>query len=308
MRLSTRSLLFGALMVGFLCADAGLAAADTQQCLAASEKGQKLRSQGKLREARESFVVCGAESCPSIVRHDCSQWNSELAATLPTVVFGAKDKAGKDLFDVKITMDDVPLASKLDGKGVIVDPGKHVFKFEATGLAGLPPVTETDLIKEGEKARAINVVFDGFSDPKDANKAPPGSTTPPPTPVPGAEHSVAPWILVGVGGAAIVAGVIVFALAPDHPSNCDEATQRCTKNPPNESEEDLAKDKQQAGQADSQPILGIVVAGVGAAFVAGGLIWHFLEPVGPAKAGFMNGKLAPWTTGKSSGIGYTGTF
>lgn len=297
------SLLRGALTVGLLCAGAGIASADTAQCVAASEKGQKLRSQGKLREARESFVVCGADSCPSLVRHDCSQWNAELAATLPTVVFGAKDKAGKDLFDVKITMDDAPLATKLDGKGVTVDPGKHVFKFEATGLAGLPPVTETYLIKEGEKARALNVVFDGYSDPKDAKPAPVVQR-----PQAQGEHSIAPWVVVGVGGAAVIAGVIIFALAPDRPSNCDKSTQKCQRVPADESEADLAKDKDQAGRADSQPVLGLVVAGAGAAFVAGGLVWHFLEPVGPAKSGITNGTFSPWMTGKSSGIGYTGTF
>lgn len=295
----TSRVVFGALTVGLLLAVPGVASADVQACLAASEKGQKLRSQGKLREARENFVVCGAEACPNLVRHDCSQWNSELAATLPTVVFGAKDRSGKDLFDVTVSMDGEVLIKKLDGKSVTVDPGKHTFKFEAPGL---PPLTETDLVKEGEKARVINVTLDGGGPAPGPGPGPgPG---PRPTP-PENEHSVAPWILVGLGGAAVITGVVIFATTPERPSNCDEVTQKCTRSPANESDADLAKDKDQAGQADSQPVLGLVIAGVGAAFVAGGLVWHFLEPVGP-KTG--NVKFSPWTTGKSSGIGLSGTF
>src|SRR5882762_600347 len=81
-------------------AEAG--ATDVQACLSASEKGQNARKAGKLREARENFLVCGSTSCPALVRHDCAQWNSELASSFPTVVFGAHDKSGRDLFDVTV--------------------------------------------------------------------------------------------------------------------------------------------------------------------------------------------------------------
>lgn len=296
MSLASRAL-FGALTATFLLALPGIASADVQACLTASEKGQKLRSQGKLREAREAFVVCGAEACPNIVRHDCNQWNSELAATLPTVVFGAKDKSGKDLFDVTVSMDGEPLIKKLDGKSVVVDPGKHTFKFEA---AGFPALSETDLIKEGEKARVINVTLDGGG----AGPSPPPVTPSPRSPGAEQEHSIAPWIVVGIGGAAVIAGVVIFATTPERPSNCNATTQTCTRSPANESDADLAKDKDQAGQADSQPVLGLAVAGVGAALVAGGLVWHFLEPTGPKSAL----RVSPWTTGKSSGVGLSGTF
>lgn len=290
----TSRVVFGALIAGSLLAIPGVASADVQACLAASEKGQKLRSQGKLREARENFVVCGSESCPNVVRRDCNQWNSELAVSLPTVVFGAKDRSGKDLFDVTVSMDGEVLVKKLDGKSVTVDPGKHTFTFVAPGLT---PLSETNLIKEGERARVINVTLEGGdSPPSQGGARPPAGEE--------GEHSIPPWIVVGIGGAAVIAGAVIFVTTPDRPSNCNKDAQTCTRKP-DESDADLAKDKDQAGQADSQPVLGLVVAGVGAAFVAGGLIWHFLEPVGP-KTGDV--KLSPWTTGKSSGFGISGTF
>ncbi|MBX3217579.1 MAG: hypothetical protein KF850_36445, partial [Labilithrix sp.] len=37
------------------------ASADVQSCLSASENGQRARAAGKLREAREQFVVCGGD-------------------------------------------------------------------------------------------------------------------------------------------------------------------------------------------------------------------------------------------------------
>src|SRR5689334_11089164 len=128
MNASMRRLLVSGLVLGALVR-AAPARADVQACLTASEKGQRARSAGKLREARENFVICGADSCPALVRHDCAQWNSELATTLPTVVFGAHDKSGRDLFDVTVSMDGEVLLKKLDGKSVTVDPGKHTFRF-----------------------------------------------------------------------------------------------------------------------------------------------------------------------------------
>src|SRR5215471_9806859 len=136
---------------------AGLAHADTSACIAASEKGQESRANGRLREAREQFKVCGADSCPAIVRRDCVQWLLEVVALAPTVVLGAKDREGRDLFDVTVTMDGEVLTQKLDGKSVMVDPGPHTFKFDAPGETA---VTERVLVKEGEKARVVTVAFE----------------------------------------------------------------------------------------------------------------------------------------------------
>lgn len=290
----------GLLLAAGLVASSRPAAADVQACLTASEKGQKLRAAGKLREARDNYVICGAEGCPSLVRHDCNQWNQDLASILPTVVFGAKDKAGRDLFDVTVSMDGEPLVRKLDGKSVAVDPGKHTFKFESGGLTA----SEVALIKEGEKSRVISVSFDGG--PAASPTAAPVAATATPAPA-GADssgHSIAPWVVVGVGGAALVAGIVIFATTPDRPSNCNADTQRCQRLE-GQSDADLAADKEQAGTADSQPILGAIVGGAGLALVAGGLVWHFLEPTG-SKSGAL--RVLPWTTGKSGGLSLGATF
>lgn len=287
------------------------AAADVQACLASSEKGQRARASGKLREARESFLVCGSEGCPAIVRRDCAQWTSELTTALPTVVFGAKDKAGHDLFDVSVSVDGESLVTKLDGKAVFVDPGRHTFVFET---AGASPVTETLLVKEGEKSRVVNVTFaiGGSANGGSGSSAGAGTAG-----ASGASdkseggRSILPWILVGIGGAGVVTGIVLVATTPTRPSNCIQATQTCTRLE-KQTEADFKADQEQAGRADSQPVLGWAITGIGGAFVVGGLLWHFLEPTGekttataavPSKP-----KVVPWTTGQASGLSVGGTF
>jgi hypothetical protein len=318
-----RRFVAGSLALGALAA-AAPASADVQACLTASEKGQRARTAGKLREARESFVVCGAESCPALVRHDCAQWNSELASSLPTVVFGARDKAGRDLFDVTVSMDGEVLVKKLDGKSVTVDPGKHTFRFEA---AGFPAVSEVVLVKEGERARVFNVTFDtgggSVTTGPTSNTAatnntttslppppPPGRDTVPPPPT--REHTPYPWIVVGVGAAVASVGAVIFLTTPDRPSNCNEATQKCTRIE-GQTEEDFRKDQERAGTADSQPVLGLAVGGIGLALVVGGLVWHFLEPTGDVRGtrsapSSSAWRVTPWTTGQSSGFAFGGRF
>jgi hypothetical protein len=280
-------------------------AADVQACLAASEKGQRARGAGKLREAREHFLVCGGEGCPAIVRRDCSQWNSELATALPSVVFGAKDASGRDLFDVTVSMDGEPLVEKLDGKAVAVDPGPHTFRFES---AGAQPVSETALIKEGERARVLSVTFAGGAD--DAAGA---TVTPAPTttaePGEGRGHTALPWVVVGIGGVTLVTGVVVFLTTPQRPGNCDRETKTCTRQP-DQTAAEFEADQKQAGRADNQPILGGAIAGAGALILAGGLIWHFLESTGDAGAprAASPTRMTPWMTGTAGGLSFGGTF
>jgi len=276
-------------------------AIDTQACLAASEKGQHARAAGKLREAREQFNICGADACPAIVRRDCAQWQGEIASSLPTVVFGAKDKAGKDLFDVTVSMDGEVVTRKLDGKSVAVDPGPHTFKFE---VPGMPAVTEKSLVKEGERARVLTVTFEGGDAAGTATDKP---TKPPPPPDQdggGGGHTAFPWILVGVGAVTIVVGVIIIATAPSRPPNCSKDTATCTRIG-NESNDQLQSDQDRAGKADSQPVVGIGVAVVGGVALAGGLLWHFLEPTGDSKTGMH---VSPWLAPGMSGVSVGAKF
>jgi hypothetical protein len=288
-------------------------AADVQQCLAASEKGQRARASGRLREARDAFQTCGEAACPAIVRNDCTRWQAEIVSSLPSLVFGARDAKGHDLFDVAVSIDGEPVAKKLDGKAVPIDPGPHTFRFEAAGYA---PVTEKALVKEGEKARIIDVTLTEAA----PAPAPAPTAAPAPRPIeatpsqkvegawnapkPRGGHTVYPWIVVGVGVAGIAAGVVVVVTSPTRPDNCSKASQTC-KRLPGESDEDFARDQDRAGQADSRPTLGWIIAGAGAVVAAGGLVWHFLEPTGEGKRGT---RVTPWTSGAASGVTFVAPF
>jgi hypothetical protein len=309
-----RTRLLGLVTIALIASTATSAAAtDVQACLASSEKGQRARANGKLREARESFLVCGNETCPAIVRRDCAQWTSELTTALPTVVFGAKDKAARDLFDVTVSMDGESIVNKLDGKAVFVDPGRHTFKFET---AGAPPVTETLLVKEGEKSRVVTVTFaigesaggagggTVGSGSSGGGSGSSGSSTAGGDRGGDGGHTIFPWIVVGIGGVGVVTGIVLVATTPSRPGNCQESTQTCQRLE-GQSEADFKSDQEQAGKADSQPVLGWAITGIGAAFVVGGLLWHFLEPTGDKVA---KTKMMPWTTGQASGVALGGSF
>lgn len=72
---------------------------------------------------------------------------------MPTLILSAEDEEGHDVVDVQVTLDGAPLAARLDGKAVEVDPGEHVLRFER---AGSDPVELPLVVREGEKLRRVS--------------------------------------------------------------------------------------------------------------------------------------------------------
>ncbi len=128
----------------------------TAGCLAAAESSLALRSQHKLRDARAQLLICSAPSCPTDVRAECIRRVAEINTALPSVVFEAKDGDGNDLVEVTVTMDGQPLADRLDGPALVVDPGVHSFVFEASGQ---PAVRKQFVIREGDKDRRERITL-----------------------------------------------------------------------------------------------------------------------------------------------------
>jgi hypothetical protein len=114
--------------------------------------------------------------------------------------------------------------------------------------------------------------------------------------------------VVGAGGIAIIAGVVVVATAPAAPDGCSASSETCTKLP-NETPDAFAKRQDTAGKAKNQPVYGGIVIGGGAALVVGGLLWHFLEPTGPVeKTGKLAPKLTPQVSPGFAGMSLGGSF
>jgi hypothetical protein len=141
---------------------------DKQVCTDAYGQAQTLRDAHKLTEAREQLRVCARAECPGFIAKDCAAWLKDVEPRIPSVVLIAKNAAGSDLVDVKVTVDGAPLATKLDGLAVDVDPGAHTFAFEAPD----GKVEQKVVIAEGGKAQRVSVAFGA------AGTAPVVTTTP----------------------------------------------------------------------------------------------------------------------------------
>jgi hypothetical protein len=257
---------------------------DKAACLAAASKGQRARDAHDLVAAREQFRVCAAATCPAVVQSDCATWLDAADRAVPTVVLSAKDTAGNDVFDVRVTVDGAPLATRLDGTAIAMNPGPHTFRFEREGA---PPAERQVLVQEGLKAIPVAVRFQ------------PATSVPMPTPAPApalptpAEPSASPpaggspWWTVGwIAGSAGLVGLGVgaaFGLVAANDkknANCD-ANNLCDAGP--------------LGSAKSAATLSDVGFIAGGLLVAGGVALIVLAPKGAhgASSGVGTVRLAP---------------
>jgi hypothetical protein len=127
---------------------------ETHACTQASEAGLSAKHSGHLVAAHTALLGCVRDVCPKVMRDDCAQQLATVDAATPSIVFGATDASGKDLLDVRVSIDGTVATSHLDGKAVPLDPGKHVLRFEADGLE---PQDQEILAREGEKNRNVTV-------------------------------------------------------------------------------------------------------------------------------------------------------
>jgi hypothetical protein len=157
MRAASRASLFCLAVALPMAFAASQAHGDTvETCVAAVASGQRLERAGQLRAARATFLSCDKSECPAEVRAVCDRLVNTVEASLPTVIFGARDSAGNDLLAVRLRVDGAPVAESMDGKAVPVDPGPHALHFEHEGNA---PIDQSVVIREAEKNRSVIVTF-----------------------------------------------------------------------------------------------------------------------------------------------------
>jgi hypothetical protein len=153
----------------------------TADCLSANEHSIQLRADHKLRDARAQLLICAAASCPADIRNACMQRVAKVNDAIPTVVFEVKDANDNELTAVTVTMDGQPLVARLEGTAISLDPGEHVFGFEA---AEQPRVEKRLVIHEGEKDRRERVIVGAAAAPPASGVAPAPAPTMPPAPPP----------------------------------------------------------------------------------------------------------------------------
>jgi hypothetical protein len=249
------------------------------QCIDANESAQPLRKAGKLRQAEERLLVCVRPSCPAVVRDDCAQRLSDVRGAEPTVVFVVRDESDHDLTNVRVTMDGVELAAKLDGTAIPVDPGEHLFVLETDGRL---KEARTLKLNEGEKGRQERIVLVA---PVVESAAPP---LPPPAPEPAAPVEPPPppgrtqrqigIALGGVGLAGLVVSTIFGVAAKslyDHAINTE-----CGSSIGQSSYTCLPlglSDSQSAHNDATGSTIGFIASGV---FLAAGATLYFMAPRG----------------------------
>lgn len=145
--------------------------------------------------------------------------------------------------------------------------------------------------------------------PPDESPRDPGSPQPPP---PAAQpegssggHTVFPWIVVGVGGVATTVGAVLLGVSntQSYPDECDGHTTVCD-DPDPVKEEEL---RSEAGRIKAwRTTWGPGLTAGGLVLVAGGLVWHFLEPSSSAAQARV--RVQPLVSPHVAGLGATGTF
>jgi hypothetical protein len=198
MRLPVVTALAAALACTTIGGPARAANPTVAECVAASSHAATLENEHKLRDAREAFLLCASPSCPDEVQEECTRRIVEVNAALPSVVFEIKDAAGNDVGGVKIAMDGVPLANRVEGAAILVDPGEHAFTFEAKGQ---PVVHKTLVVLEGVKERRETVVLGA------------GASGVASSPPPSSGRKAAGWGMVGAGAAVAAAGVVFVVVS-----------------------------------------------------------------------------------------------
>ncbi|KYF71942.1 hypothetical protein [Sorangium cellulosum] len=280
-RTARRSLVAAALAALACLQPARARAGDVEACFTASEEGQRLRDEGRLREARARFIACGAAACPALVRSDCAGWLADVTARVPTLILSAEDDQGQDAADVRVTLDGAPLAARLDGKAVEVDPGEHVLRFER---AGSDPVALRLVVREGEKLRRVSARLAppataraGAATPGGGAIAPGGGPLAPSEDQAASRPASSLLLPIALGGVAAAGGVAYAALGLSARADADRLRATCA---PRCAEADV--DAVRTKVIAANVAFGVGVAALGGAVAA--LLLRGPMPAAPAAA------------------------
>jgi len=239
----------------------------TADCLSASEASLVLRNQHKLRDARAQIFVCSAASCPPDVRDECVRRAGEVNAAMPTIVFETTDVAGNDLVAVKVTMDGQPLADRLEGTAISLDPGEHIFTFES---AAQPIVQKQLVIREGEKNRRERVTIGTASGEKNREeRVTIGKTSGDKSNGMETQRVLA----IAAAGVGVVGVVVGMGFGLDAMSKHDEASKACPNQCTDPNGVNLWNKAVSSGNVST---IGFVVGAAG--LIGGAMLWFTAKP------------------------------
>jgi hypothetical protein len=281
-----------------------VARADLTACIASSEQSLALRHAGKLHDARKELALCSAQACPEELRVECVKRMEALNAAMPSLVIGAKDGAGNDLLAASVTVDSVKVAGALDGRPIEVDPGEHVVRVEVTGL----PASERKLvIGEGEKTRHERFVLGEVIAPRRVISAEPREAEL--APYWGTQRKAA--VAVGVTGVVAIGVGVTFGLLSSTEWSSSKsaiaAQASCASGSACPAHATAVSDH---NSAVTDATVSTIALGVGAAFVAAGVVTWLTSPRDRATPSSRTGELHLVPSGGPGGGSLTivGTF
>ena len=202
-------------------------------CLTAYEGGQRARLDRDLLGAKRDFSRCAMRDCPAIVQTDCGEWLREVERQIPTLVLSARWSDGTDVTEARVWLDGRPIAMRLDGRPVSVNPGQHRIRIEAEGL-----VSEQIVVaNQSERDRVIRFELQRLRSSSPAAAEPRAREEP----ESGAETGAGPlpWVLGGIALAAL-GGFTYFAVKGR--SDLRDLRESCAPDCPEVALDDVKRD------------------------------------------------------------------
>jgi len=308
MRVMKRLRLAVALCIATVVLAGAAYAQSDDACIAASEKALTLRSAGRLLDARKELSTCASSSCPDVVKASCQVRLGEVGQALPSIVFDIKDGAGRDLADVRLTVDGTPYVDKLIG-AVTLDPGDHEFKFEVAAQA---PVVKHFVLRESVKNRREAIVTGGAPTPAQPPQplvtsgpttTDTGTNLPPDKPAGSWSGQKTIGLVVGGAGVAGVAlGGVFGAIAS---SDWNSSQGECPMAGCFPQHAQAVADHDSAKSAALVSTIGFVAGGVA---LAAGAVLFLTAPSGSASSSTVGVAVAPTVGPSSGGILVKGCF
>jgi hypothetical protein len=260
----------------FASPNASLSKAD---CAQAFEEAQRLRNASRYLDASREVLQCADSSCGAVLSEECGKIYSELQDVTPSIVFAARDAAGGEVASAGAEIDDDAVPRALDGKPVLIDPGKHTFRFHADGFA---PQSQSLVIRAGEKLRPITVVLHPVSI---LASAPPPSVPTSVAPSPrDAPRASVPWGVYVLGGVAAVGFGGFVGLRWSGSRDFDELARTC-KPDCSSSAVDAVRQKY---------LLSTISLAMGGAAAVGAVTWYIAAK--PTMAANNSARLQVWSS------------
>jgi hypothetical protein len=202
---------------------------DKQACLESYVEAQRLKKDSSYIAARDKLIACSRDICPATIQSECVQWLAEVDRALPSVVVLAKDQDGRDIVDVRVTVDGKPFLERAEGKPIPIDPGVRTFRFEASGFQ---TQEQQVVVQASMQGRVIAVAL---TPQAAASAAAPAIADAPTTADPATDSDTsrpvrAPVYVFGGVGVAGLAGFGAFAMRfSGQRSDLDECKPFCSR-------------------------------------------------------------------------------